>query len=483
MTPQSTEQDTIPEALRKIADNPRIRIRRGGALAPDAKCVVYWMQRAQRALDNPALDVAVEVGNALDLPVLAFFSAISNFPHANERHYAFLNQGLPDIEEDLQQRQIGFIVRRPPKNSLEALLAEVNAAIVVGDENPCREPERWRRVLGGRLRIPFWTVDADVVVPSGLFQKPMYALHIFKPKLYAELPKFLVQQPVVKPNREWKPSPPLESFPVREDVTQGWKTLDRSVRPVESFTGGTHAALKRLGNFVDRELASYDQARNHPEVDGTSRLSPYLHFGHIGPITIALAVENAFQEGKVPQAARDSYLSELIGWRELAVNFVKFTENYDSFDCAEPWAHKTLMEHARDRREHLYSVEQLERSETHDELWNAAQNQMVKFGWMHNYMRMYWAKKILEWSPDPAKAFETCVTLNDRYFLDGRDPNGYAGIAWSIVGKFDRPWFDRPIFGTIRYMSGASTGKKFNSRKYIQRMSEDFTKTAFWAQE
>ena len=157
--------------------------------------------------------------------------------------------------------------------------------------------------------------------------------------------------------------------------------------------------------------------------------------------------------------------------------------HYDSFDCAEPWARKTLMEHARDRREHLYSIEQLERCQTHDELWNAAQNQMVKFGWMHNYMRMYWAKKILEWSPDPARAFDTCVTLNDRYFLDGRDPNGYAGIAWSIVGKFDRPWFERPIFGTIRYMSAASTGKKFNSRKYIQRMSEDFTQSGFWAQE
>jgi deoxyribodipyrimidine photo-lyase len=162
---------------------------------------------------------------------------------------------------------------------------------------------------------------------------------------------------------------------------------------------------------------------------------------------------------------------------------VKFTENYDSFDCAEPWARKTLLEHARDRREHLYSIEQLERSETQDELWNAAQNQMVKFGWMHNYMRMYWAKKILEWSPNPAVAFDTCVTLNDRYFLDGRDPNGYAGIAWSIVGKFDRPWFDRSIFGTIRYMSGASTGKKFNSEKYIQKMSGDFTQANFWAQE
>jgi deoxyribodipyrimidine photo-lyase len=482
MTSQ-TDQDEIPEPLRTIAANPRILVRRGGAPAPDGKCIVYWMQRAERALDNPALDVAVEVANALDLPVLAYFSAISNFPHANLRHYVFLNQGLADIEEDLQQRQIGFIVRRPPNNSLQTLLAEVNAAMVIGDENPCREPERWRRVLAGRLRIPYWTVDADVVVPSGLFQKRMYALHIFRPKLYAELPNFLVPQPNTKPQHAWKSARSLESFPVREDVTHGWRTLDRSVGPVDSFTGGTHSALKRLREFVHKDLAAYDQKRNHPEVDGTSRLSPYLHFGHISPITIALAVEKAFKEGKVPQAARDSYISELIGWRELAVNFVKFTENYDSFECAEPWARKTLMEHARDRREHLYSIEQLERSETKDELWNAAQTQMVKFGWMHNYMRMYWAKKILEWSPDPAKAFDTCVMLNDRYFLDGRDPNGYAGIAWSIVGKFDRPWFDRPIFGTIRYMSGASTGKKFNSKKYIQKMSEDFAQTGFWAEE
>jgi deoxyribodipyrimidine photo-lyase len=480
MTPETTDLTDLPEPLRKIAENPRVFVRRRGSLAPDAKCVVYWMQRAERALDNPALDVAIEVANALDLPVVAYFSAISNFPHANWRHYAFLNQGLPDIEEDLQQRQVGFIVRRPPKNSLEALLTAVGAAMVIGDENPCREPERWRKVLAGRLRIPYWTVDADVVVPSGLFQKRMYALHIFKPKLYAELPTFLVQQPVLQPHREWKPPQTLESFPVREDVTQGWMSLDRTVQPVESFTGGTHAALKRLHDFVNKELGAYDQTRNHPEVDGTSRMSPYLHFGHISPITIALAVEKAFKQGKVSQAARDSYISELIGWRELAVNFVKFTENYDTFDCAEPWAHKTLMEHARDRRDRIYTIDQLERSDTHDELWNAAQNQMVKFGWMHNYMRMYWAKKILEWSPDPARAFETCVTLNDRYFLDGRDPNGYAGIAWSIVGKFDRPWFDRPVFGTIRYMSGGSTGKKFNSKKYIQKMSQDFTQTGFW---
>src|SRR6201994_425198 len=225
MTSQPTDQDETPEALRTIAANPRVLVRRGGAPAPDGKCIVYWMQRAERALDNPALDIAIEVADALDLPVLAYFSAISNFPHANLRHYVFLNQGLVDLEEDMQQRQVGFLVRRPPDNSLEALLTEVKAAMVIGDENPCREPERWRKVLAGRLRIPFWTVDADVVVPSNLFQKRMYALHIFKPKLYAELPKYLKEQPRLKPQNPWKPPQGLESFPVREDVTQGWTKL------------------------------------------------------------------------------------------------------------------------------------------------------------------------------------------------------------------------------------------------------------------
>ncbi len=472
MIPLDATEPQLPSALARLSTNPRVSVRRPGAPAKGGKCVVYWMQRAQRGVDNPALDVAIEVGNELDLPLLVYFSAIANFPSANLRHYAFLNQGLRDIEADLAERGIPFIVRRPPDNSLEALLTEVGAAMVIGDENPCREPERWRRVLAHRLKIPFWTVDADVLVPSNLFAKHFYALHIFKPKLYAYFPAYLVRSPEMRPIREWKRPANFASFDVLTDVTRGWKNLDRSVKPVESWTGGTHAALKRLRDFVDNDLASYADHRNHPEVAGTSRLSPYLHFGHIGPLTIALTVEEALKRGKIPQEAYDSFIGEVTGWRELAVNFVKYVPNYDMIDCAETWAQKTLRENARDKRDPIYTLEQLERAETYDELWNASQMQMVKFGWMHNYMRMYWAKKILEWSPTPAVAFQYAVYLNDRYELDGRDPNGYAGIAWAIAGVHDRPWFDRPIFGTIRYMSGGSTGKKFNSKQYIRNVME-----------
>ena len=467
----SHASDTLPQPLQKLADNPRITVRCGGAPLPDGKCVVYWMQRAQRGIDNPALDTAIAIGNELGLPVIAYFSAISNFPSANLRHYTFLNQALVDIEEDLARRNVSFIIRRPPDNSLEALLKETDAAMVIGDENPCREPERWRKVLAKRLRLPFWTVDADVVVPSSLFPKHFFLLHHFRPKLHAELPKYLVPMPAEKAQKQWQRPRSFASFTGRNDITQGWRNFDRTVKPVDSFTGGTRAALKRLRHFINNLLPDYEQQRNHPEADGTSQLSPYLHFGHISPLTIALAVEEAVKEGKAAQAARDSYLDELIGWRELSVNFVKHVPNYDSIECAPEWAQKTLREHACDRRDPTYTLEELERGQTYDELWNAAQLQMVNTGWMHNYMRMYWAKKILEWSPNPAKAWEWAVILNDKYELDGRDPNGYSGIAWAIGGTHDRPWFDRPIFGTVRYMSGASTGKKFDSRRYIQQIS------------
>jgi deoxyribodipyrimidine photo-lyase len=462
------DQQQIPEDIARLAGQPRVLARRGGALRKGAKCVVYWMQRAMRIVDNPALDVAIEAGNLLELPVVVFFSVIPNYPNANLRHYHFMAQGLRDVAEDAAERGVGFAVRRHPDNSLEAFLEEVEAALVIGDENPCREPERWRKVLAGRLRVPFWTVDADVVVPSAVFGRSFFLLHHFRPHLKKELPRFLVRTRKVTPLHAWKALP--GSFPL-EKITEGLTALDRSVGPVDSFTGGTHAALKRLRAFVNHELAAYEETRNHPEVKGTSRLSPYLHFGNIGPLTIALAVEKAVADGKAPASAGDKFLDELIGWRELAVLFVRHNPNYDNWECAEPWARKTLVEHAGDPRAHRYTLEQMERGETGDELWNAAQREMVDTGWMHNYMRMYWAKKILEWAPDPARAFEWAVTLNDRYELDGRDPNGYAGIAWAIVGKHDRPWFDRPVFGLVRSMSGAAIAKKIDAQEYIRQNS------------
>ena len=463
MRPQSSH----PEDLARLADNPRILVRREAPPSPDARCVVYWMQRAVRIHQNPALDVAIDVANLLGLPVVVFFSVIPNYPNANLRHYHFLHQGLRDVEEDAKERGVGFILRRYPNNSLEKFLAEVGAAILIGDENPCREPERWRKALARRLKLPYWTVDADVVVPSTVFGRDYFLLQHMRPHLKLVLPRFLVAPRSPRPQHAWHKPRSLAADSLAGDITAGFNHLDRTVQPVDTFTGGTHAALRHLKRFVTHGLKDYPDLRNHPELQGTSRLSPYLHFGNIGPLTIALAVEDAFAKGLVSEAARDRFLDQVIAWRELSVLFVRYNHNYDSWECAEPWARQTLIEHTADKRPYRYTFQQLERAETHDDLWNAAQREMTHTGWMHNYMRMYWAKMILAWSPDPARAYEWAVTLNDRYQLDGRDPNGYAGIAWSIAGRHDRPWFNRPIFGLVRSMSGASTAKKFDSDAYI----------------
>ncbi len=460
----------LPEALAALARNPRVTIRRPGAPDAAGKCVVYWMQRAQRGVDNHAVNLAVAIANELKLPLVVYFAGISNFPHANLRHYVFLQQGLPDIEEDLAARNITFIMRRAPHESHERLLADAGAAICIGDENPMREPERWRAALAKKLRIPFWTVDTDVLVPTRLFGRAQYAAYTMRPRLYKLVPEFLV--PYENPHADvaWKRPRNFLADDVRADITEGWEHLDRSVAPVEAWQGGTHAGLKRLALFAGSKLKDYIVERNRPETDGTSAMSPYLHYGHVGPQTIALAVAAAAAADPKLTKAKESYFNELFAWRELSINFVRYQPDYDNSNCAEDWARRTIGEHDSDKREVLYTVAQLERAETYDELWNAAQLQMVRFGWMHNYMRMYWGKKIVEWTPNVDAAMEACVYLNDKYFLDGRDPNGYSGIAWAVLGKFDRPWGTRAIFGKRRYMSGASTGRKFDAKAYIAQM-------------
>jgi deoxyribodipyrimidine photo-lyase len=426
------------------------------------------MQRAQRALDNPALDLAVDLANLLELPCVVFFAPVPYYPHANLRHYRFLQQGIADTARRCERRNIGFVLRRYPEHSLVKFCEEVKATLVVGDENPLRETKSWRENAAKRLKIPLYTVDADVVVPTKLLGKEQYAARIARPRLAARVEEYLVAPQNPEAQVSWEGSKGLQQLPLDFDITEDWKDLDRTVAPVDSFRGGTTEGLRLLDEFTSKKLRHYPERHGKADQDGTARLSPYLHFGHIGPHTVALSVKKA----DAPKAAKDDFLDQLITWRELSICFVTYNDYYDSIECAEPWGHKTLAAHARDKRPVVYTRKQLEQAETHDSLWNAAQKQMLYAGWMHNYMRMYWAKKILEWSPSPAQAYNVAVYLNDKYFLDGRDPNGYAGIAWAIVGKFDRPWFERPIFGLIRYMASSGAEKKFDVGKYIAQMEE-----------
>jgi len=429
--------------------------------------VVYWMQRAQRAVDNPALDIAVRLGNELRLPVVTFFGLNPFIERANGRHYRFLVEGLSDIAAGLRRRRVGFVLRRYPDHRLLPLVDQVHPAIVVGDENPLRQTERWREQVGDDLRVPLWTVDADVVVPVKLQHKEHYAARTIRPRLLERLDAFLTISKNPVATIQWRAPRGLTSLEPSLRLLDRLP-IDRSVSAITTMRGGTSEARRHLRAFVRTHLDRYARDRNHPELPGTSQLSPYLHFGHIGPREVGVAVRDS---GGEPGAVH-AFLEQLIVRRELAVNFVTFNDKYDALAGCERWARQTLAAHRRDRRPYLYTEARLEAGDTHDPLWNAAQRQMVTAGWMHGYVRMYWAKKILDWTSSADEAFDIAVRLNDRYLLDGRDPNGYANIAWAIGGKHDRPWPPRPVFGTVRSMSYASTVRKFDAERYITQMNE-----------
>jgi len=413
--------------LEKILSDPRVTVRRGGSPDPEGRAVVYWMQRAQRAVDNPALDASIRAANALRLPLAVFFGLHPRYPGANLRHYSFLLDGLEQTARAVERRGAAFIFRPYPRHDLLSFCEEVRPALVVGDENPLRAPESWRRSAAEKLSVPLWTVDADTVVPAKLFAKEEYAARTLRPKIKAVLDVFLqpLEEPVcicLWPKKRRPESERIDAARLLDSLP-----LDRSASIVSRFKGGTGEAMRRLRLFIDKRLGDYPSRRNLPEEAGTSELSAYLHFGHIGPLTIALAVKGA----GAPDEAKRAYLEELIVRRELSINFAARNPNYDRLDGCPDWALQTLDRHRDDARPHLYSRAQLEAAETHDALWNAAQVEMNVSGYMHGYLRMYWAKKILEWSETPEEAFATAVYLNDKYFLCGRDPNGYTGIAWA----------------------------------------------------
>ena len=469
--PPGVRNDRMSLLIEWLQNEPRVTIRRILPPRRSADCVLYWMQRAQRGIDNPALDLAIEAGNRLKLPVVVFFGLHPRYPRANLRHYSFLVDGLADTRQRVLDRGAFFLFRPFPEHDLIELCKILQPALVVGDENPLREPEGWRVSAARRLDATFATVDADVVVPTSSLTKEEYAARTIRPKIHRLLPRFL--RPLTNPRAEtsWQPlAPRLDALnrPIDRDELLRTLPLDRSAGVVKGVTGGTTAAIRQLESFIAHRLPQYDTARNLPDLPGTSELSAYLHFGQISPLTIALAV----REARVPEPAREAYLEELIVRRELAINFVKFNRNYDRLDGCHGWAIETLRKHATDPRPYLYNLETLEQGLTHDDLWNAAQTEMVASGRMHGYLRMYWAKKILEWSRTPEEAFEVAVQLNDRYQLDGRDPNGYTGIAWAIGGKHDRPWGpERSVFGLIRYMVYSGCARKFSIRAYIDRVT------------
>ena len=422
--------------------------------------VFYWMQQAQRTHYNHALEYAIQKANQLNKPMVVYFGITDQFPEANLRHYQFMIQGLRVVQDNLAKRNIQFNIQiEHPVDGISTLAED--ACMVIVDRGYLSVQKEWREQVAQKINCPLIQVESDVVVPvETASPKEEYAAYTLRPKIHQHINRFLkpIDELSLKKRSIEYDFSSIELSDVQSILRK--VDVDESVLPVSSFTGGEDEAKKMLQIFLDNHIQQYDEKRNDPAYLVTSQLSPYLHFGQISPVYIALEVN------KKASSTAESFLEEVIVRRELSMNFVHYNKNYDSFSCLPDWALETLKEHESDKRGYVYSVDELERAATHDPYWNAAQKEMRITGKMHGYMRMYWGKKILEWTETVSDAFKRALFLNNTYELDGRDPNGFTGVAWCF-GKHDRAWKERKIFGKIRYMSKEGLERKTDIGKYV----------------
>ena len=433
----------------------------------EGEYVLYWLQSSQRSEYNHALEYAALKANELKKPLLVAFGLMDDYPEASLRHYHFMLQGLQDVAEALEKRKIKFVLQRGAPAEVAVTLSQ-DAALVVCDRDYLRLQRGWREHLAEKAPCRAVQVETNVVVPVELASsKKEYAARTLRPRLSKHLDRFLVPLDEVKLKTD-----SLELDIKGEDLSDldtflGKLKLEPDPPPVKLFRGGTEAAKKVLHDFLENDFAAYTDTRNQPQTSHVSHMSKYLHYGQISPVYIALEINKA----NASQKNKDSYLEELIIRRELPMNFVFYEPDYDKYRALPEWAQKTLSEHRDDKRSPEYTRKDLEAAETDDPYWNAAMNEMKYTGYMHNYMRMYWGKKILEWSSSPEYAFETTLYLNNKYFLDGRDANSFANVAW-VFGQHDRGWKERDVFGKVRYMSAGGLKRKADPEGYVKKVEE-----------
>lgn len=441
------------------------RVRRLGSHAVQpGNYVLYWMQSAQRVSHNEALCLAIEKANSQKCPLVVCFGLVNRYLGANVRQYAFMCAGLSEVAQELAAQGIAFVLRaRSPERVVLELARDARCVIL--DRGYLRIHTRWYRWLAERLPCAAWQVETNVVVPVEIASdREQYAARTLRPRIHKVLDRYLA------------PLTPCD-ISVRADrlelpglnatsAVALMAAIGQKAPPSNPLLpqGGETSARARLDAFIEHSLERYRERSSDPAFEGQSGLSPYLHFGQISPVYAALRAQAA------GGASADAFLEQLVVRRELAINMVHYNPAYDSLELLPSWAAETLMAHASDARPYLYALSELEAGDTHDPYWNAAQREMLLTGTMHGYMRMYWGKKIFEWSPTPASAMARMLYLNDRYELDGRDPNGYAGTAWCL-GKHDQGWAERAVFGKVRYMNAKGLERKFDIQSYVARVS------------
>jgi deoxyribodipyrimidine photo-lyase len=436
-----------------------------------ASYVLYWSQMNRRVESNHALAFAADLANERRLPLLFYEGLTCTYPFASDRFHTFLLEGVAETARRLAKLGIGYVFhlrkRRDDANDALYRLA-ASAAAVVTDDYPAFIAVEHNRSVPARLEIPYYAVDSSCIVPMAHFERQEYAAYTIRPKIRKVLAKYLTPVAPIRVKKRWdQPVSPLHC-PVTDipKLVAGCE-IDHTVAPSAEFRGGRKEAERRLKYFLENNLRRYAKTSNQPSEKSTSGLSPYLHFGQISSLEVALAVKEYAAEHKL---IADEFLEELIVRRDLAFNFARFGSKPDTLGALPNWAQATLRKHAKDKRDPIYTRDQFERAATHDALWNATQREMLRDGKIHGYYRMYWGKKIIEWSATHQDALDTMIYLHNKYALDGRDPNTYTNVLWCF-GLHDRPWSERPIFGMVRYMSLDGMKRKTDVDAYVAQSS------------
>ena len=479
----------------------RVRAVNRHAIKPSAKWILYWMTAFRRTRSNFALQYARDIAKQLDRPLIILEALRIRYRWASDRFHRFIIEGMRDNADACESADVLYYPYVEPLAGAGAgMVAQLagEACAVVTDDYPCFFHPQMIGLAAKSLSTSLVAVDSNCLMPLSVEERTFTVAHSYRRFMQKELPKHLEHFPDENPldRRATRQLPLLSKLPVtferrwpRADFDNllqpnGLQSLsiDHSIGP-GAIAGGSRQAQQLLTRFIQNRLATYAEDRNEPDQFGSSELSPHLHFGQISPHEVFSSVmsSQAWHPGKLRQPngkmngfwgineTAEAFIDQLCTWREIGFNMCWREPNYDRFESLPLWAQATLGEHADDRRPYQYSLAEFEQARTHDEIWNAAQRQLVREGRIHNYLRMLWGKKILHWSASPREALDIMIELNNRYALDGRDPNSYSGIFW-VLGRYDRAWGpEREIFGKIRFMTSDNTARKHHLKEYLQR--------------